>query len=255
MRKAAENSNHFPIRRMPALVFAVICWSMACFCLAWGSIRPARDNSSPEIVSPEYRAKEINHFQMIKRDPADFRRPLLGIQFESLEMENGTLGPFRTGLHQVANVRNLKVQLKGSEMEVGQAAEIFSPLAISPPEEAGIKLGGEFSIAELMGEQLDLSNTSEVRVSGFELRKSPGETGLTIKCRRATMRYDEPAIRLEGHVILEAGGRRLESNRVEWHPREKFFAVQGNYWLRGAEERAGGGNQFLDENLQPMGLR
>jgi hypothetical protein len=229
-------------------------------------------NVKANVISLPPLKNEIKGLHYIHKEN---HRPVYAISLGNLRAENNNLGIFKTGLYKVAKIQDLelafyrysspetisntKTDNKGSIKTTTDRNESYvtavtneSPDAFS----ALVKPAGD--IHKFINREdgwhinIDLSNTSEVCVAGFDYKAFyDGALLLNVRSKRATASNLHPEeILLRGHVIISAGdGTTLESNRVVWNIAKQQFTTDGTYFLTRNGKKIRGKDICVDDKL------
>jgi len=207
---------------------------------------------------------EIKGLSYTKCDSDQNGSPVYTISFEKLLAENNKLGIFKTGLHKIVRISDLRLVLHNysccqtqgqSELDQDIAAktDVFGVSngidnSIKPLTEIINKLKSSDDIWRI---DIDLSNVSEVLVNDFDYNVfCDNELVLRIQSKRAIASYKRSDLLLRGHVILtNAAGGKLESNYVKWDVGSRSFSVKGFYVLNRNGIRKMGKDICLDSQL------
>jgi len=224
-------------------------------------------------VSSEMDTNRVVGFDFVQRDPGNDYRESFRLSFGEMSVENGELGVFRSAMHKVVTFRDLKLRVFGYSNGVAAAdgnagvkgGAVLAGMLFGDGGELGSDkdiisgvLGSFFGGKDSKIRGLDVSNTSEVFVRGFECEfVKDGELSVRISSKRASLSYREPrSVMLRGHATVKTGdGTTLESNGVEWCVGDQCFVVRGHYVLTRNGEKISGRGICLDRRLEPMKLR
>ena len=196
-------------------------------------------NFNAELELPK---NELGAFSFVRFDSKAGYRPIYGIAFEKLLLENNNFGPFKTAMHKRAIIHDLHLKYyeyrndKSITSTPADLEELIKQTGdiLRPSKKYNI---GNFNFA----------NVSEVYADKFNCGFfSEDVLLLSVNCRKATASYKSANIELRGHVIVKtADGTTLESNYIEWDVRNNIFNVQGLYSLRqSGEVKTGRGASF-----------
>lgn len=203
-------------------------------------------------------------FSLALNDPEQGFRPVFKAQVGSLQVENGPAGIFKTGLHKVATLRALQMELYSyTPLEVpgaGSAPPVSQ--ATGHADEGGV---GQGSLRDLLARSQasssqawglwDLSNTSQVCIHDFKARlyQDRGES-LQVSSKLALLNADNQDLVLRGRVILSnPAGDRLESNVAKWDWRRNCFVMEQRYLLTRQGRRVTGQGICVDSHLEAVG--
>jgi hypothetical protein len=191
--------------------------------------RPLRGKSVKSCnFELELPKNQLDAFSYIHFDSKANSRPVYGIAFKKLLLENNNFGPFKTAIHKKAIIHDL--HLKYYEYRNGKS--IFST---SASLEELIKQTGDIlrpSKKYSVG-NFNFANVSEVYADKFDCRFFSEDTLLLwVNCRKAAASYRGSNVELRGHVTIKTkDGTVLESNYIEWDVRNNIFNVKGLYVL------------------------
>jgi len=184
----------------------------------------------PELGLPK---NQIGSVSYTRWDPKENYRPIYSIYFKNLLAENSQLGIFKTALHKVVKIQDLKLKFYRYD----------SPPNVSPlPEDiiTNIRALIKEIIRKLTNPEnrwrvniIDLGNTSEVRVNNFDYKVfSDDDLSFAIQSKRAITSYKQSELALRGHVIITAAdGSTLECNYAKWDTKKGHLKIDGVYVL------------------------
>jgi hypothetical protein len=191
-------------------------------------------------------------------------------------IENNRLGIFKTALSQVLRIHDLEVVFHlDSEKERLLTGDTLHDGANEPGDAvngsgsliSGLFPGSESDREALVGTvlsqltggrdqwrlDLELVHISEIQINGFALiLLGEDQSVLSIQSKRAMVSAESSGLLLRGHVTIEAGKRRLESNLIEWNVGDGLFRVKEHYVLDSAGVRRFGYNACFDAQLNPV---
>jgi len=206
-------------------------------------------------------------FTHVQCDPCT-SHPVYAISFDSLRIENSTIGFFRTATHQTAKVYRLKLKLweqdegyslgdnacvDGTGLKIERLCYIMSNLVTLLGSQSTQPVDDTVQISL---EGLDIMNTgtnvSGVHVEDFRCEFLRGcDTLLAINSQTATVSYQSRDVMLRGHVVISTGpGQTLEANHVEWDLSEGVFRVRGHFALRNDSREVRGDGAEYDYALR-----
>ena len=208
---------------------------------------------------------EIGKFSLVRRDPHADYRPILAVNFDQLQAENGQLGVFNTGLYKLVKMQNLCLKFfeyaPAGDLDLSDHLRSILPL---PSANGPDGMTGGFSQA--MNQRLswphinwvssiDLSNATKVEAINFHYELfADNELTCRVQCKKAQLELRSQEIQLRGHVIVtvpKVGC--LESNNIKWDFPNKHFTAAGVYVLkRGGQHRSGKGI-CVDRQLNVIG--
>lgn len=179
-------------------------------------------------------------FNYRRWDPQENYRPICSVNFENFCSENNKLGIFKTALHKVVKIRDLKLkyyQYNSSKVTAATIPDIFLvPEGTTNDTKAFVK-GIMRKLTTLANgwrvNDIDLGNVSEVCVNNFDYQVfNEGDLFFATQSNRAIVSYRNSDVVLRGHVkITIADGSTLESNYVKWDVQKQHFSVNGVYVL------------------------
>lgn len=198
-----------------------------------------RDLTSP-IPDLRLPKNETGAFNYRRWDPKKNYRPIRSVRFENLCAENNKLGPFKTALHKVVKIRDLKLKFhryRSDKVAAGTTPDIF-PVpegTITDTRALAKSLVGRLTTPTkgFRINNIDIGNVSEVRIDNLDYRVfNDGELFFATESRRATVSYKTSNVVLHGHAkITVADGSTLESNRIKWNTRSQHFSADGVFVL------------------------
>jgi hypothetical protein len=187
-------------------------------------------------------------------------RPVYSISFGGVLVENNNFGLFETAAHKV-----IKIQDLGFTCHRYTPHNITSSTKTAAPDSSSLPEGTFTDAEELLDDishlispangwriNIDISNTSEICVAGFDYKVFyDGTPLLSVRSRKATISNKHPdVVTLRGHVIVKAvDGGILESNRVVWDIRKHHFTVEGTYFLSRNGRKMRGKDICVDDKL------
>lgn len=198
-----------------------------------------RDLASP---MPDFQLpkNQIGALNYRRRDAKQNYRPVCSVRFENLRAENNKLGLFKTALHKVVKIQDLKLKFhrySSDKVTAGTTPDIF-------PAPEGTTTDTRALAKSLIGRlttptkgfrinNIDFGNVSEVRVDNLDYRVfDDGDLFFAAETRRAIVSYERSDVALRGHAkITVADGSTLESNRITWNTRRQHFSVDGVFVL------------------------
>ena len=191
----------------------------------------------PDLQLPK---NQIGAFNYWRWDSKQNYRPISSVRFENLCTENNKLGPFKTALHKVVKIRDLKLKFhrySSDKVTAGTTPNIF-------PAPEGTATDTTALAKSLIGRlttptkgfrinNIDLGNVSEVRIDNLNYRVfDDGDLFFAAETRRAIVSYERSDVALRGHAkITVADGSTLESNSITWNTRRQHFSVDGVFVL------------------------
>lgn len=215
-------------------------------------------SSMPFLQLPK---NQIGAFNYRRWDPKKNYRPISSVRFENLCTENNKLGPFKTALHKVVKIRDLKLQFhRYSSDKVAEATtpDIFpAPKGTTTDTRALVKDFIDKLTTPTNGlriNTIDIGNVSEVRVDNLDYRVfDDGDLFFATESRRAIVSYKHSDVVLHGHAkITVADGSTLESNRIKWNTRRQHFSVDGVFVLNRGGMITTGKGICVDSQLQDV---
>ena len=211
----------------------------------------------PDLRLPKNRIGALSY---TRSDPEENHRPVYSIGFGGILVENNNFGLFETATHKVVKIQDLELTFhRYTPNNITPSAKTAAPDISSSPE-------GTFTYAEdplddipdLISPangwriNIDISNTSEVCVAGFDYKVLYDRTPLlSVQSRKATISDKHPdVVTLRGHVIVKAvDGSILESNRVVWDIKKHHFTAEGTYFLNRNGRKIRGKDICVDDKL------
>jgi len=200
-----------------------------------------RDPASP-IPDFQLPKNQIGALTYRRRDAKQNYRPVRSVRFENLCSENNTLGPFKTALHRVVKIRDLKLEFYRYNSDRATKTTTTTTEIFPAPE--GTATDTTALAKSLIGRlttptkgfrinNIDFGNVSEVRIDNLNYRVfDDGDLFFAAESRRATVSYKTSDVVLHGHAkITVADGSTLESNRIKWNTRSQHFSVDGVFVL------------------------
>lgn len=197
-------------------------------------------------LGPELRPlkNEVRGLSYIRWDTKENHRPIYSVYFDNLRVENNDLGIFKTALHKVARIRDLKLELyrhTSPEAATARTNDIFSVYGdLSTGAGASILAQIKELLPALTAPRrgwrignIHLGNVSEVYVNNFDYRVlCDGDLYFGVQSSRAMVSYRWSDMLLRGRVTIRiADGSTLESNYVKWDVKKRHFSVNGVYVL------------------------
>jgi len=226
---------------------------------------------------------QIGSLSYIRRDPKQNGRPIYAVAFDNLILENNKLGFFRTALHKVAKIRDLKlsfyhydpIETKVNPKPKQSNARETIPAAIckrekfvkphipfapktQPPDTKELLKKVVHTLRCLEDgwhiDNIDFTNVSEVRVDDFEYKIfHENDLLLTVRCKRAITSYRNSNIYLRGNVRINyRNNTTLQSNCIEWDAANTIFKVKGVYALSRTGTITTGKNACFDFELNEV---
>ena len=198
---------------------------------------------------------EIRGLRYTRRDAKENYRPIYSVYFENLRVENNDLGIFKTALHKVAKIQDLKLEFYRHTSPTTALTSASGVYPFGPDAIAGAGTSFSAQVKELLQglttprgvwriDNIHLTNISEVYVHNFDYKVfCDGDLHFGIQSRRAIISYKWSDIILRGHVTIRtADGSTLEANNVKWNAKKQLFSVHGVYVLsRGGTVTTGKG--------------
>ncbi|MBN1845272.1 MAG: hypothetical protein JW810_06280 [Sedimentisphaerales bacterium] len=198
-------------------------------------------------------------------DPEKDYRRLFSLACGDVSVENGTAGPFRTGLHKVVTIRDFSLDLFDPErIGLGDLWRTWQPVdpTETPSDQQPARAFSQRSAEILLDgwadgaptDPLDVHNTTEIRIHNFRVHCYDGTAAsLSIESARAWMRPWSGQVSLQGRVVLRWGDDRfLQTNQALWNLADRRFEITGRYILRAGGRMHSGRSVRLDEMLQPL---
>jgi hypothetical protein len=257
----------FSGKRFLRVLFVLLFWTGG-FCMLFVRPLPTVPDTKistpvlpPQSTSPD---SALGPMRMTRWDPGQGHRLQVSISLDGMTVEPGNLGLFKTGLFKTVQVRSLRVRryeyqsdaaAQGAGMEPEETA--LRVLGLDNPEQAKGLLGTDQEPLRLNNgmeiriDRPDISDAGQVLVENFDYRIFyEGKPRLSISSKRAVAAWDQSGILLRGGVVVTAAdGATLRTNRLQWDPKRKLFAIDGNYLLSRGDSLAAGRNICLDEHL------
>jgi len=183
------------------------------------------------------------------------------MHFDSLHAENGSLGIFKTGSYKIVKIQGLRLELarylSESQLSLPQGLERLSEI-LSPRASINSRNSPLDIVRQLISRSngwtldVDLSNTSEIRVNNFDYRIfDNNKPNLAVHSRLAVFSSDWPEILLRGHVtITAADGSTLQCNRIRWNAEKQIFSTDDRYLLNRCGEEITGKGIRVDARLK-----
>lgn len=174
-------------------------------------------------------------------DPNHNYRPIHFVGFEHLRAEDAHLGIFKTALHKVVTIDDLRLRLQLHEADDQFDSDkstpflafcsLFGPTTRPHDRTAlGQALSGIKSKIAHWLPSIDLSNVSQVIINDLEYEICDGgELLLGVRCTRACLSSKSPeTVVLSGQAeVSTAGGKSLLGNRMTWDLRSNHFISEG----------------------------
>jgi hypothetical protein len=224
--------------------FAILLWICFGGCLAAAVLRTHRTGAvSPGQPGP---SRSVQGFAYVWYDSTAQKRPLLAIDFNSLDAVNSRAGIFNTGLCSTLRIRGLHI-----------STWHYDDLA--PPEDCNsgqAGLGVVKNVAQVDYKQLfkfcgiDTSRIVRLACRDFQF-ESFGDSDLQLKIQSASAEIADTSggIHLRGLCTITAAGRQLACSRAVWNPRRGRFQVSGKYILKQTGRPVFGAGACFDEKL------
>jgi hypothetical protein len=249
------------------LAFLAVCWgSSIAVAVLYYSSRAALDGvqrtPALDVNGVSVCNNEIGSFAAWRCDPKANHRPLYLVTFENLRAENGQLGLFKTAAHKIVKIQDLRMELyRYAESTPSALTQPFPEtiydalLAAENSSTSGETLRCVLSQSNSKYRKspfpIDVSNTTEVRVSDFTYKLfDNGAIFVAVTCKRASVSLKSPEIVLQGHATITiADGSTLESNYIRWDPQKRCFVAFGGYVLNREGARTIGRNICVDDKL------
>lgn len=194
-------------------------------------------------------------------DPKENYRPIYSVCFKNLRVENNKLGIFKTALHKVLKIRDLKFEFY--QYSSGKTTATATPDIYPVCEEtiADVRALIRQILHKLVNpmdgwrvNNIDLGNVSEVRINNFDYKMLyDDKLFFTVQSKRAIVSYKHSGVVLRGHVIIKtANGSTLESNYVKWDIENQHFTVNGVYAINCNGVKTTGRNISVDAQLNSV---
>jgi hypothetical protein len=230
----------------------------------------------PALRLPKNRIGALSY---TRSDTKENHRPVYSISFGGVLVENNNFGLFETATHKLIKIQDLELTFhRYTPPNITSSANLSSKKntetiagdrrycsVAAAPDISTLPEGTFANVAELLNDvsdlispangwriNIDISNTSEVCVAGFDYKVFyDGALLLSVQSRKATISNKHPdVVTLRGHVILKAAdGSVLESNRVVWDIRKHRFTADGTYFLSHNGRKMRGKDICVDDKL------
>jgi hypothetical protein len=250
------------------ILILVLFWAaLPCAMIRW----PGADNRlqlpSSAAVSFDFTTctDRLDRFGYIAFDTERGGLPAHSIYFDTLRTESGSLGWFKTGVHQTARITGLRLRLYSYNAQTNPGADAPSerPLDGEPLLDtlkrlaeacaSGLQgpVGGSAPALQLDIANVNLRNVSEIRIRDFDYTAFDNDQRvIEVKSRLAQASCMTDDVILRGHVVITAAsGDTLESNHVCWNRPRGCFEVIGGYVLWRAGTMVSGKNLLVDTQL------
>jgi len=205
-------------------------------------------------------------------------RPIYFVHFADLQVENNDLGLFKTAICKVVRIRDLTMEYyqycSPADSLPPKLASDTSLKPLEKPRPVPTSKGTSYplgprvlpDIVDLLTRppekgkwrmDIDLSNTVEVIVSGFEYKEfDNNRLRFAVQSKKAVASYDSSSIELRGHVILRtANGDTLQGNCARWDVKCRQFRIRGLYVLDRAGTKTIGKDIWVSFESNCMELR
>lgn len=262
---------HIPTIKFAIWTYIILSWATAAALIYVYFAHPADNDALPNthatlLNQTTYQAlTTLKTGRVIWQEPTSPRRPLFGMQFDQIQIENGQLGIFDSSIHKTINIQNLKIdQYQYDSAPTGNAPHINllpdQPLiakltnATSQHKPAATPSQQSAQQHSWWNKHLDLTNVSQINASSFEYCfHLDNDTHFTIKCKRARLKWNSNGIIMQGHVIITTAEQKtLQSNYVTWDIANQKLKIKGRYTLTAANYRTIGRDSLLDYCLNPL---
>lgn len=215
-------------------------------------------NCGPELRPPKNQLGAVSY---IRWDPKENHRPVCSMCFKNLRTENNKLGIFKTALHKVVKIRDLKLEFY--QYSSGKTTATATPDIY--PVTGGTIADAKALIKQIMHKlinpgdgwrvnSIDFGNVSEVRINNFNYKVLyDDELFFAVRSKRAMVSYKHSGVVLRGHVTIKtADGSTLESNYVKWDIKKQHFSVNGIYVLNRDGVKTTGRDICVDTQLKSV---
>lgn len=240
-------------RRKKRLYAAVlICWIAFTIIVFLFSSRFETIKINPAIF--DFNQSSENHldaFSYIRFDELNNKRPAYGIAFNSLDLENISVGPFTTAMFRKAIIQGLEVKIYNYAEAIEEKSEsIVQKIDTKKIAEETTKVFRNPSNTHSFG-KINLSNVAEALINGFDCKfYDDDDLSLSIMCKKATVTKNGE-MELRGHVIIKTGdGSILESNFAQWDIKQNNFKIKNSYILNQNGSVKTGRNKIFNSRLQ-----
>lgn len=230
------------------------------------------NNSVPPEVAVPVRQNELAALSYKSWDPEENYRPVFLINCQKLYTENNELGLFKTALHKVINIDDLRLKFyrytSNTKSDVSKVAsvtksDVSKATSVNPlPGESDsnvksfindvmgcmVKQGNKWQV------NIDLGNISEVCIANFDYQIFH-DTNLFFAAQssRATVSYKKSGLMLQGRAkITIADGSTLAGNNIEWDLKNQNFFVKGVYVINHNGEITTGKNICVNSQLESI---
>jgi hypothetical protein len=240
--------------KWPIWLFGVLSWGLAVVIIILNAANiisiPSVSGVPENITVKSYNPHTvIKQFQYIFRDPLNKIQPILTLNSEWVQVDNGNLGILKTGLHKIVTIKNLNMEcsphfpdcpLDSSRQKTDGPLELSRITSDLPPLNdlpafLNSRISQNFGRDIILSDLFDFSNADEFRILGFKYTIRNGDKiPFFIHSKLALMKFTPSGfeIYLKGHVtITHDNGDRLESNVVQWDIKRQCFIIEGNYIL------------------------
>ncbi|HBG27452.1 MAG: hypothetical protein A2Y10_02665 [Planctomycetes bacterium GWF2_41_51] len=221
--------------RRKKIVYAtiLICWIVFISCAFFFSSNFQAFKINPGIFDFNQPAgNHIDAFSCIRFTEPNSQRPAYAIAFDSLDLENSSIGPFTTAMYNKATIDNLQLKL----YEYSPAPEKNKTFSENKTSEKLIEETKEIITRpadELNIGNINFSNVAEACANNLECKfYFDNDLTLSISCKRAAV-SKSGNIDLRGHVIIKTSdGSILESNFAQWDIKQNNFKIRNSYILK-----------------------
>ena len=207
---------------------------------------------------------ELKSFHYRSWNPKRDYCPIFSICFQSLCAENNNLGFFKTALHKVVRIHDLKLRLYQYYQENDAAAathRIHNVLETAPGDIAAHFKNTVRRLTTPMGgwrlSNFDIGNVSEILASGFNCTIfHNGVLHFAAQSRRAIVSYKDSDLILRGIAkVTIADGSTLESNEIKWDVKRQCFSARGVYVLKRRGIITTGKGIYVNDQLESINGR
>lgn len=219
--------------------------------------------AAPEAI-PRSPGNQIRNFDYLCCDPKEKLKPVYSVHFTKLCARNSNFGFFKTALHKVVEIQDLKLKFYRYSSDKVKSA--------TTPDISGVYEGVISDTTALVNKMvllspnfvdgwnfnnIDLGNVSEVRINNFDYKLFyDKELLFATQSKRATVSHQYSKVVLRGCVkITTADGSTLESNDIQWDVKNGYFYVNGIYVLNRRGIITTGKGICVDTRLENMKSR
>lgn len=249
---------------------------VAVWVLLWLSIlSPFNNSSNPQHTQTSTKthlsaSKPQNPitFSYTSCDPANNSRPVFNINFSEFKTEMGSFGFFKTGMYNIAKLKNLSLTFydypQTSRANTDESNTADSQTA--PPQThsfanhpavmfENLALTIQDNLKTLNNNLLDndlaLKSIAEVSALNFKYRfVQNNKSACLVTSKRFIASYKDSDITLRGHVtITNEAGKKLQCNHAKWDMQNQLFNIEGFYIIEDNGQTYTGSNSSFDFNL------